>query len=239
MIRTLLATTAVAAVLALPVIAQDASSSMESSSMSSMESSAMDSSAMSSQMPMDSSSMDSSMMSSEAPMDSSSMMDSSMMSSEAPMDTSSSMVTEQPTGPFDIVTGYTQIESDKFATRIIGQPVYDGTAADANKLGDISDIVIDENGTAQAVIIGVGGFLGIGEKQVAVAYGALTKQMAADNTERYVVETTVEDLTAAPDFVVVEQDAAGNPVSAPAAGDAMTPAPAEGDAMATSSSAAQ
>ena len=90
---------------------------------------------------------------------------------------------EEPTGPFDIVTGYTQIDSDKFATRIIGQPVYDGTAADANKLGDISDIVIDESGTAQAVIIGVGGFLGIGEKQVAVAYSALTKQMAADYSE--------------------------------------------------------
>jgi hypothetical protein len=233
MIRTLLATTAVAAVLALPVIAQDASSSMESSSM-------MDSSMMSSEMPMDASSsmMDSSMMSSEMPMDSSSMMDSSTMSSEMPMDSSSMMSSmEEPIGPFDIVTGYTQIDSDKFATRIIGQPVYDGTAADANKLGDISDIVIDESGTAQAVIIGVGGFLDIGEKQVAVAYSALTKQMAADNTERYVVETTVEDLTAAPDFVVVEQDAAGNPVAAPAA-DTTVSAPVADDAMATSSRAA-
>lgn len=200
MIRTLLATTAVAAVLALPVIAQDASSSMDSA-MSSMEMSS-EMSMMSSEMPMDSSSM---MMSSEAPMD---------MSSEMPMDTSSMMSTEvTTTGPFDIVTGYTQIESDRFVTRIIGQPVYDGTAADANKLGDISDIVVNENGTIAAVIIGVGGFLGIGEKQVAVAYSALTKQLAADNTERYVVETTVEDLTAAPDFVVVEPGEAGGTTS--------------------------
>jgi hypothetical protein len=217
MIRTLLATTAVAAVLALPVIAQDASSSMDSS-MSSMESSApMDSSMMSSEVPMDSS-----MMSSEMPMDS------SMMSSEVPMDTMSA----EPLGPFDIVTGYTQIDSDRFATRIIGQPVYDGTAADANHLGDITDIVIDEAGNAQAVIIGVGGFLGIGEKQVAVAYAALTKEIAADNTERYVVATTVEELTAAPDFVVVEVDATGGTVPA---GDAMAPAPA--DPMAPASSA--
>jgi hypothetical protein len=205
MIRTLLATTAVAAVLALPVIAQDASSSMDPS----MESSAMDSSMMSSEAPVDSS-----MMSSEMPMDS------SMMSSEVPMDTMSA----EPVGPFDIVTGYTQIDSDRFATRIIGQPVYDSTAADANHLGDITDIVIDEAGNAQAVIIGVGGFLGIGEKQVAVAYAALTKEIAADNTERYVVATTVEELTAAPDFVVVEVDAAGGTVPA---GDAMAPAPAD------------
>ena len=232
MIRTLLATTAVAAVLALPVIAQDASSSMESSVMdSSVESSAMDSSMMSSEAPVDSS-----MMSSEASMDS------SMVSSEAPMDASSEVVTDQPTGPFDIVTGYTQIDSDSFATRIIGQPVYDSGAADANHLGDISDLVVNENGSIAAVIIGVGGFLGIGEKQVAVAYQALERVVAEDQTERFVVQTTVEDLTAAPDFVVVEDDTADGTVSAPVEGDAMAPAPAdttapapaEGDAAASS-----
>ena len=193
MIRTLLATTAVAAVLALPVIAQDTSSSM-----SSMESSAMDSSTSSSELP--SSSMTSQMST-----------DSSVMSSEMPMD--SSAMSSEMSGPFDIVTGYTQIDSDRFVTRIVGAPVYDGTAADANKLGDISDLVLNENGSVAAVIIGVGGFLGIGEKQVAVAYSALQWVVAADNTERFVVETTVEDLTAAPDFVVVEDSPADGTVS--------------------------
>jgi hypothetical protein len=156
---------------------------------------------------------------------------------------------EQPTGPFDIVTGYTQIDSDAFVTRIIGKPVYDGPGADANKLGDITDIVLNEGGTAQAVIIGVGGFLGIGEKQVAVAYSALKLVAAEDNTERFVVETTVEDLTAAPDFVIVEDNPADG-TSAPAATDApvsseapaadtTVSAPVADDAMATSSSAAQ
>ena len=243
MIRTLLATTAVAAVLALPVIAQDASSSVESSamdsSMSSMESSAPDSSAMSSEAPAESSaaSTESSMVT-----DTSSSMVTDTSSAEVVTDASSEIVTERPTGPFDIVTGYTQIDSDSFATRIIGQPVYDSGAADANHLGDISDLVVNEDGTIAAVIIGVGGFLGIGEKQVAVAYGALERVVAEDQTVRFVVQTTVEDLTAAPDFVVVENDSAT--VSAPVAGDAMapapadtTPAPAEGDAAASSSAA--
>ena len=176
------------------------------------------------------------MMSSEAA--SSSTSDAS--SSEAVSDASSAVSSmEQPTGPFDIVTGYTRIDSDAFATRIIGQPVYDSGAADANKLGDITDIVLNESGTAQAVIIGVGGFLGIGEKQVAVAYAALQKVVAADNTERFVVETTVEELTAAPDFVVVEDNAADG-TSAPTT----TTTPAEtssapADTTATSSSSAQ
>lgn len=190
MIRTLLATTAVAAVLALPVIAQDASSSMGSSAM-----------------------------------DSSMSMDSSAMPSQAPTD--SSMATPEPTAPFDIVTGYAQIDSDRFATRIIGQPVYDSPAADANHLGDINDIVIDEGGRAVAVTIGVGGFLGIGEKQVAVAYSALSKEVAADNTERYILKTTVEELTAAPEFVVVEDNPAGGDAMAPAPADTMTPAPVD------------
>lgn len=223
MIRTLLATTALAAVLTIPVIAQD--SSMMSSEMPMDSSSMMSSEMTSSEMPMDSSSM-----MSEAPMDASSMMSSEapMMSSETPMDSSSSMMSTEVTGPFDIVTGYTQIDSDRFATRIIGQPVYDGTGADANTLGNINDIVIDESGRAIAVSIGVGGFLGMGEKQVAVAFTALTREVAHDNTMRYVVATTVEELTAAPEFVVVEADAA-----MPVNGGAM--APAATDAMGTSS----
>ncbi len=209
MIRTLLATTALAAVLAVPAFAQDASSSMADSS-AMMESSAMT----------DSSMMSSETMSSETPMDaSSSMLDSSMdssMSSETPMDTSSSvpmdtsssMVTSSEYTPFDITTGYTQIDTDRLASHIIGQPVYDGTAADANNLGNINDLVLNESGDVAAVVIGVGGFLGLGEKQVAVDYAALQWVIAADNTERFVLDTTVEQLTAAPDFVTVDDDPA-------------------------------
>jgi hypothetical protein len=184
MIRTLLANTVLVAVLAVPVLAQDASSSMESSS-----------------------AVDSSMISSESSMNSSASsemsMDSSMMSSE-PLDSMSSA--KPPAAPFDITTGYTQVDTDRLATRIIGQPVFDSPAADANNLGKINDLVLNESGGVAAVVIGVGGFLGIGEKQVAVAYSALQWVVAADNTERFVLETTVDQLRAAPDFVTVEDN---------------------------------
>jgi len=108
--------------------------------------------------------------------------------------------------PFDITTGYTQVDTDRLASRIVGQPVYDGTAADANNLGNINDLVLDANGDVAAVVVGVGGFLGLGEKQVAVDYAALQWVIAADNTERFVIETTVEALTAAPDFVTVDDN---------------------------------
>ena len=186
MIRALLATTAAAALLvSAAAVAQDSSSS------------AMDSSMMSSEM------MSSEMMSSEMPMDSSTMSSEMPMSADSMMSSESMMSTET-LSPFDITAGYTQIDSDRLASRIVGQPVYDGTAAEANNLGNINDLVLSESGDVQAVIIGVGGFLGLGEKQVAVAYSALQWTVAADNTERFVLDTTVEQLTAAPDFTVTE-----------------------------------
>jgi len=41
------------------------------------------------------------------------------------------------------------------------------------KLGDIDDILVDHSGQIKAVIIGVGGFLGIGEHNVAVPFNEL------------------------------------------------------------------
>lgn len=224
MIRLLMATTALAAVLATSAYAQDASSSsaMDSSmAPSSMESSAAPSSSM----------MDSSAMSSQ--MSTASSMDSSMMSSSAAADTTSATSARS---PVDILSGYTTVDTDRLATKIIGQPVYDGTGTDANNLGKISDLVLDENGQVAAVVVGVGGFLGIGEKQVAVDFSALQFQIAADNTERYVLQTTKDQLTQAPDFKTVDDNPA-NP-----SGASTTPAPAESSAstdMMASSSAAQ
>ncbi len=40
-------------------------------------------------------------------------------------------------------------------------------------IGDVNDILFDRNGQVTAAVIGVGGFLGIGEKDVAVPFGQL------------------------------------------------------------------
>ena len=128
--------------------------------------------------------------------------------------------------PWDMSAGYTAADTDNLGSRLIGQPVYSSQGDDAENIGNISDLVFDENGQITAVIVGVGGFLGIGEKAVAVDFGALEFTLAADNTERWVLPTTAEALTAAPDFVWVEDEPADG--AAPAAG----VAPVEGGAMA-------
>jgi hypothetical protein len=134
--------------------------------------------------------------------------------------------------PVEILSGYTRVDTDRLASKIIGQPVYDGTGTDANNLGNIKDLVLDQNGQVAAVVVGVGGFLGIGEKQVAVDFTALQFVVAADNTERYVVQTTKDELTSAPDFQTVDDNPA-NPSGAPDASLSSAPVGA------TSSSAIQ
>jgi hypothetical protein len=42
-----------------------------------------------------------------------------------------------------------------------------------NKIGGVDDILIDKEGRVTAVIIGVGGFLGMGEKDVAVPFSSV------------------------------------------------------------------
>lgn len=85
------------------------------------------------------------------------------------------------------------------ASNIIGQTVYSGTGDDAQDIGKISDLVLSPDGEAEAAVVGVGGFLGIGQKEVAIEYDLL--HWADRDDSRYlVVETTREALEALPDF---------------------------------------
>jgi sporulation protein YlmC with PRC-barrel domain len=76
------------------------------------------------------------------------------------------------------------------------QSVYD---TKDNKIGGVNDILVDKDGKLSAVIIGVGGFLGAGEKNVAVPFNAL--KLTDKNGKRYLVmETTKEALEKAPGY---------------------------------------
>lgn len=140
--------------------------------------------------------------------------------------------------PWDISEGYTAADTDNLATQLIGQPIYSSSGEDAENIGNVSDLVFSETGQIEAVVIGVGGFLGIGEKRVAADFDALEFTLAADNTERWVLATTAEALQAAPEFVWAEDEPADAAVPAdgmaPAAPtDGMAPAaPADGAAPA-------
>jgi len=62
-------------------------------------------------------------------------------------------------------------------------------------VGEIENVIIDEDGRVEYVVVGVGGFLGVGEKQVALAWDELA---VADNGETVVTAVTKEQLEALP-----------------------------------------
>jgi hypothetical protein len=68
-----------------------------------------------------------------------------------------------------------------------------------NEIGDVNDILLDGEGKVAAVILGVGGFLGAGEKNVAVPFAAL-KVTEKDQKTYLVMDTTKEALERAPGY---------------------------------------
>ena len=131
--------------------------------------------------------------------------------------------------PLDMATGYSMGEGDAIVSEVMGATIFSSAAEDAEEIGTVNDLVISTEGDIVAVVVGVGGFLGIGEKNVAVDFAELEYSAAPDETMRWVLATTAEALTAAPDFVWEDPNApaddamATDPAMAPA-DPAMAPA---------------
>jgi sporulation protein YlmC with PRC-barrel domain len=91
----------------------------------------------------------------------------------------------------------TTVPSDSVSlTHYYKQNVYDTSD---NPVGEISDVLIDKDGRVTAVIVSVGGFLGLGAKYVSVPFSALRMTEKAD--KRYLVmDTTKDALMSAPGY---------------------------------------
>jgi sporulation protein YlmC with PRC-barrel domain len=100
--------------------------------------------------------------------------------------------------------------SDLIGTRVV--------SANNESIGDINDVILDHKGQVMAAVVGVGGFLGIGEKDVAVPFGSLEfmndqQAQAMDNSNRNVNttgSTTTTGTTAAPGTTAGSSNTAAN-----------------------------
>ena len=90
------------------------------------------------------------------------------------------------------------------ADDLLGAAVYNG--AD-EKVGDINDLIISLSGEVEGVVIGVGGFLGMGEKDVAVEMASLDVVRDDAGAPRLVTSATKADLESAPEFVTADEQA--------------------------------
>ncbi len=83
------------------------------------------------------------------------------------------------------------------STNVIGQPVKN---MGGDSIGDVNALILDSNNEVVAVVIGVGGFLGIGEKEVAMDFEALRRERDEDGNIQLVTGATLEMLESAPEF---------------------------------------
>jgi sporulation protein YlmC with PRC-barrel domain len=66
-------------------------------------------------------------------------------------------------------------------------------------VGSVSDLIIDANGQVVGIVIGVGGFLGMGERDVAIGWDRVTKSGRSDELDLR-IDMTEDDLRSAPEF---------------------------------------
>lgn len=84
---------------------------------------------------------------------------------------------------------------------------YDGMQQGWNDIGEINDVILSREGTVDAVLVDIGGFLGMGERQVALSMAAIqfvgdTSTADAPDDFFLVVAATQADLEAAPDYML-------------------------------------
>jgi sporulation protein YlmC with PRC-barrel domain len=96
-----------------------------------------------------------------------------------------------------------QNNSEVLGSDFIGTPVQ---TKDGQQIGKISNLVFDQEGRIELAVIGVGGFLGIGEKEVAVPFDAI-KSETVNNKNVFVVDATKEDLKTAPPYQTLNAQA--------------------------------
>lgn len=135
----------------------------------------------------------------------------------APGVTTTDTVSEAPAATAPVIAP----AEGNLASLIIGESVYNGTGDEAQDIGKVNDVVLSPEGKAQSLVIGVGGFLGMGQKNVAFDFDKAT-WAERDGDRWLVVEATKESLEALPDFDrraydVAPVTSADNSAAAPAA----------------------
>ena len=96
-----------------------------------------------------------------------------------------------------------QNQSEVLGTDFVGTQV---VSKDKQPLGKIANLVFDQTGHIELAVIGIGGFLGIGEKEVAVPFEVL-KSDELNNKHVFSVDLTKDELKAAPAFKTLNDQA--------------------------------
>jgi len=98
---------------------------------------------------------------------------------------------------------------------ILGRQVLSSAGED---MGRVVDVVVDRAGQVRAAVIDFGGFLGVGNRKVAIDWGALHFSPTGSKDDRITLDLTRDQVNAAPEYkdgkpLVVVGSAEGLPAS--------------------------
>jgi sporulation protein YlmC with PRC-barrel domain len=92
------------------------------------------------------------------------------------------------------------------ASTLMGAYIYNSNDAEAEIVGDINDLLVTESGEITAVVVGVGGFLGLGEKDVAIDFDRIALEQNGEDGFRLVAGVEKSELEAAAEFELHRKD---------------------------------
>ena len=88
----------------------------------------------------------------------------------------------------------TTIDSKSWlGSKVIGMPVY--TSSTDERIGEINNIVISPEGQISSLVVGAGGFLGVGERNIAVKFASFKAMKDKDNNAKLTLDTTKDQLS--------------------------------------------
>ena len=125
---------------------------------------------------------------------------------------------ERPTAASSQMNFYNRQAADMRASYLIGANIKN---SQNETVGEINDLVLDKDGKVVAVVVGVGGFLGIGEREVALDYKSLNVKydpnaMTRAGATTIQVNATKDSLKNAPAWTWNDAKKTGAPQQRPA-----------------------
>jgi hypothetical protein len=118
-----------------------------------------------------------------------------------------------------------QDQSEWRSSKLVGASVY----GPGNKsIGSIDDLIVDPKGGIKAAVIGVGGFLGVGQKDVAVPFDALNIQRKPNSSsiDKITVTYSKQQLSQAPTFAYYQVQPSGTATTGASPRGSGAPSPA-------------
>lgn len=110
---------------------------------------------------------------------------------------------QDPTQPVQVEGQIVEQSANTFqVTELIGSSV---ASLDGEKIGEIIDLLFDANDRIEGYIVGVGGFFGIGARQIALEADQVMRVETPDGIQQMVLNYTLEELERAPEFVSLDE----------------------------------